>query len=138
MDYKKIAIGVVILGSALLLSGCKKNATTDTTSASDTTTETSSGPSAATVNVTDEGFDPSTVTISAGQSITWVNNSSKTVQVGSADHPTHTKNPALTGGEFVIELKAGESKTVSAGSNVGTWGYHNHLNSSNFGKVVIE
>lgn len=138
MNYKKIAIGVLILTSAFLLSGCKKKVTTDTSTTSDTTIETSSGPSAATVNVTDEGFDPSTVTISAGQTIAWVNKSTKTVQIGSADHPTHTKNPALTGGQFTIELKAGESKTVSAGSNVGTWGYHDHLNSSHFGRVVIE
>lgn len=139
LNYKKIAFGIVILGSALLLSGCKKNTQTNNISTLDNnTTEATSGKSAATVTMTDAGFDPSTVTINAGESITWVNNSSKTVQVGSADHPTHTKNSSLTGGQFVIDLKAGESKTVSAGTNVGIWGYHNHLNPTVFGKVVIE
>ena len=77
------------------------------------------------------------MTIKSGESLTWVNNSSKSVQVGSANHPTHTLNRELTSGEFVTELAPGASATVTL-TKKGTWGYHNHLDPSVTGKVVVE
>lgn len=140
ISVKKLTVASLIIVCALTLSACKKatETTQDTQKSTNTTTEQSTGTVAAEVKASGAAFDPSTVTIKAGDSITWVNDSDKEVQVGSADHPTHTKNPSLTGGQFVISLNPGESKTVSAGSNVGEWGYHDHLNPSAFGRVIIE
>jgi len=142
--FKNLTVLVLVLTFALILSACSKyksngsaaqNAT-DKPAAVATTADEVSG--AVTISAADSGFSPSSVTIKAGESITWVNRTSKEVEVGSAKHPTHSENPELTGGEFVIKLAPGETKTVSAGSKVGTWGYHDHLNPSAFGKVVIE
>lgn len=146
--YKKIAIVGLVLSSALLLSACKKYSSTSSISTNDGTGQSQKSADAepnaeklvgvVTVTATDSGFEPKSVTVKAGEAITWVNESTKTVQVGSADHPTHTKNPELTGGEFAIELALGEAKTVSAGTGVGTWGYHDHLNPLKGGSVTVK
>lgn len=139
--YNKFAaVGLVAL-SALILSACKTNS--QTSSQDNNTSQTQTAPveeekGAATITATDLGFDPREVTINAGESITWVNNSSRTIQVGSANHPDHKINPDLTGGEYVVEIPAGQSKTVSAGTKVGRWAYHNHLKASEGGTVVIK
>lgn len=90
-----------------------------------------------TVTYSDSGFSPQSTTVKSGESITWVNDSSSTVQVGSANHPTHTINQQLTGDEFVIELAPGESSTVQL-AKTGEWSYHNHLKASETGKIVVE
>ena len=89
------------------------------------------------VTYSDSGFSPGSITVKSGASITWVNDSSSTVQVGSANHPTHTINQQLTGDEFVIELAPGESKTVQL-EKTGNWGYHDHLKPSITGSIAVE
>lgn len=139
--YNKFAaVGLVAL-SAIILSACKTNSQTSIQGDSKTQTQTApvdEKKGAVTITATDAGFDPGEVTINAGESVTWVNNSSRTIQVGSANHPTHTVNPELTGGQYVIEIPAGGSKTVSAGTKVGRWAYHDHLKPSQHGTVVIK
>ena len=90
-----------------------------------------------TVTYSDSGFSPQSTTVKSGESITWVNDSSSTVQVGSANHPTHTINQQLTGDEFVIELAPGESETVQL-TKTGNWGYHDHLKASMTGSITVE
>jgi len=94
-----------------------------------------------TVTYSDSGFSPQSTTVKSGESITWVNDSSSTVQVGSANHPTHTINQQLTGDEFVdefvIELAPGESETVQL-TKAGNWGYHDHLKASMTGSITVE
>ena len=90
-----------------------------------------------TVTYSDSGFSPQSVTVKSGENITWVNDSNSTVQVGSANHPTHTINQQITGDEFVIELAPGESKTVQL-TKAGNWGYHDHLKPSMTGSITVE
>ena len=137
----KYVIGGLVLATTLVLSACKSNMVTNTTSVpannevrNDTAVQATA---AATITIADSGAEPKSVTIKAGESINWLNKSARQVEVGSADHPAHTKNPQLTGGEFVISLAPGESKVVSAGTNKGTWGWHDHLKASVNGTVVI-
>lgn len=139
--YNKFAAVGLIALSAIILSACKTNSqsgTDDNSKNQAQTTSVEEKKGAATITATDLGFDPKEVTVNAGESITWVNNSSRTIQIGSANHPDHKINPDLTGGEYVVEIPAGQSKTVSAGTKVGRWAYHNHLKASEGGTVVIK
>ena len=142
INIRKTAIMGAILSSALVLSACnlyKTSSTGDggTVTGTQEQQQTQQVESAASVTFSDSGVSPSTVTIKFGESLTWVNNSSKSVQVGSANHPTHTLNKELTNGEFVTDLAPGASATVTLVKK-GTWGYHNHLDPSVTGKVVVE
>ncbi|KKQ25287.1 MAG: hypothetical protein US62_C0002G0032 [Candidatus Woesebacteria bacterium GW2011_GWA1_37_8] len=85
------------------------------------------------VILTDTGFSPQTVTLKAGTKVNWTNKSGKTATVNSADHPTHLKYPALNLGNF------SDGETLSlVFDKPGTYGYHNHLDSSQYGKIVVE
>ncbi len=78
-------------------------------------------------------FSPASLTIKAGDIVVFKNNSTTAFWPASAPHPTHTDYP-----EFDAK------KAIPAGglfqfkfTKVGTWGYHNHLNSSVFGKIIV-
>ena len=86
-----------------------------------------------TVDITDGGFAPQVVTINAGDTITWVNNSSDEAIPSSDPHPVHTDYPELTASPINIS----SSYTTPLLTKVGTWGYHNHNNPSVTGTVVI-
>lgn len=138
---KHFVIGVLVLSSALFLSACKTNTDTNVSTiptenaGNEEVVETSA---TATVVISDESVSPASVTVKAGEAINWVNETDRIVQVGSDDHPSHKNNPELTGGEFVIALGAGESKSVSVGTKTGTWEWHDHLKTSLGGTVIVE
>ncbi|HSX02248.1 MAG TPA: cupredoxin domain-containing protein [Candidatus Saccharimonadia bacterium] len=79
------------------------------------------------------GFSPSSVTIKSGQAITFTNDSADEIQVDSDPHPTHTDNPELNVGT----IAAGQSQTIKL-TTAGSWGYHNHLNPSDKGRVIVQ
>lgn len=82
--------------------------------------------------LTPAGFVPSNLTIKAGAKVIWTNQSEGTGDVSSAPHPAHTDYPALNLGNF------GTGQSVSLTFNTpGTYKYHNHLNSSQFGSVTV-
>jgi plastocyanin len=150
-----VIIAVVLLGVGaffLVNSSDSDNdsTTTDTSGASQTQTENPSGTSeqgavdstatdnTATASVTtitysDNGFSPSTITIKAGSTVEVKNTSSRSVELSSDPHPQHTDNPELNMGT----LGSGKSKTITV-SNAGTWGYHNHLDSSETGTIIVQ
>ena len=103
-------------------------------SASDSDKEQSS---VSTVTYTDSGFSPQDLTVKSGDNVTLTNDSKTSVQVGSDNHPTHTANQELTGGQFIIELAPGESKTVQL-DRIGEWSYHNHLKPGETGTIIVE
>ncbi|MSU76026.1 hypothetical protein EXS54_00945 [Patescibacteria group bacterium] len=86
-----------------------------------------------TVRYGDNGFSPATVTVKAGSSITFINESNQSINPSSDPHPTHTTNPQLTVGT----IDAGESKTITV-TKVGQWGVHNHLNPSEKLTVIVQ
>lgn len=86
-----------------------------------------------TITLTKSGFNPQKVTVKAGTKVTWINQSGGTATVDSADHPTHLKYPPLNLGSFA---NGGSLSLVF--DKTGTYGYHNHLNSSQFGTVTVE
>lgn len=84
------------------------------------------------VTYTDSGFSPSTLTVEAGDTVVFRNETATPFWPASAVHPTHLLYP-----EF--DAKAAISGNYSFTFNrVGTWKYHNHLNTSQTGTIVVE
>lgn len=141
MTIKKLAVLGLVGLSALVISACSKSTTPPAAQNNQGTGSTQQGTSnttaAATVTFGDSGATPAQITIKSGESISWVNNGSKKIQLSSDPHPTHTANPEVSGGQFVVEVAPGAS-TVTTLSKVGTWGFHDHLNPSVRGKVTVE
>lgn len=79
------------------------------------------------------GFSPVTVTIKAGSKVVWTNKSEGMATVNSDPHPQHTDYAPLNLGRFsdggTLELVFGKA---------GTYKYHNHLDASQIGTVVVE
>ncbi|MBI2039636.1 cupredoxin domain-containing protein [Candidatus Microgenomates bacterium] len=86
------------------------------------------------VKISASGFSPQNITISKGESVTWVNEDTQDHQVQSAVHPTHQVYPPLN---TVGLLKSGEKKSLSF-PKAGTYKYHDHLNPSLTGTVTVE
>ena len=139
---------ILSLGLVLIAAACNKSntdqtnnttpppATTPPVTNPPTPTPTTPNPTPATdvtVNYTSSGFNPATVTIKKGTKVTFVNNSSSSMQPASAPHPSHTDYPAF---DPKTAIKAGQSWTFTF-DKVGSWKYHDHLNPTRFGTVVV-
>ena len=86
-----------------------------------------------TVIYTDSGFSPASTTIKSGESVKFVNNSSRALQLDSDPHPTHTNNEELNVGA----IGKGESVVVKL-TTTGTWNYHNHLRTGDSGTIIVQ
>jgi len=87
----------------------------------------------ASVVLATSGFVPQNLTVKVGTTVTWTNNSGATATVDSASHPTHLVYPSLNLGSF------GNGETLSlVFDRPGTYKYHNHLDASQNGTVVVE
>ena len=79
------------------------------------------------------GFSPATLTIKAGTKVTWTNKSGKTFDVESDPHQIHTSYPPMNFGAF------SDGSSVSlVFDKTGTYRYHNHLNPSQTGTVIVQ
>lgn len=87
------------------------------------------GTSGATVTITSAGVSPSSVTVAGGQSVTFINNDSRSHEIASNPHPQHGSCPSIEAG--LATLAPGQTRTTHAFANAGTCGYHDHLNDSN-------
>lgn len=86
------------------------------------------------VTISSSGFFPQNITVSAGETVTWVNEDTESHQVNSAVHPIHQLYPPLNS---IGLLKSGEKKSLSF-PDKGTYKYHDHLNPSLTGSVTVE
>lgn len=91
---------------------------------------------------TDKGFSPNPITISKGDSVLFMNRSTKQMWPASAVHPTHTQYPT-TGGCIGSTFDA--CRGIGNGNGwafqfdiAGTWKYHNHLNVADTGTVIVK
>ena len=113
------------------------------------TTTASTMPAPVTVTYTDTGFSPASVTIVEGQTVTWINQSSHTMWVASAMHPTHmvydttSKDTHCAAGytgetpfDECVAADAGESYSFTF-AKAGTWKYHDHASAGMSGTVVV-
>ena len=85
------------------------------------------------VTLSKNGFSPKTVTVKTGDKVFWKNESGETATVNSAPHPIHTTYPKLNLGNF----EDGETLELIF-TDPGTYNYHNHLNVSQTGSVIVE
>ena len=106
--------------------------------------ENADGEAAATVTYQDGSFRPQTVTIQQGQSVRFVNEGDGQMWVGSDQHPTHTQydgtsvNEHCEGGVSSFDqCTTGQTFTFTFEKS-GEWGYHNHVNASAGGTVIVE
>ncbi|HET8581265.1 MAG TPA: hypothetical protein VFL98_02240 [Candidatus Paceibacterota bacterium] len=112
-------------------------------------TATPAAPAAQTVTITYNGssFSPSTVTINAGDTVTFVDASGDPMWVATGVHPTHTVYDGTdraehcaagyTGPTPFDECKAATSNYSFTFTKAGTWPFHNHVNPSATGQVIV-
>lgn len=86
------------------------------------------------VTITPDNFTPQTITVKTGSSITWTNTDSASHTVNSDPHPTHTISSLLN---QIGLIKSGESKSLTFPA-AGIYKYHDHLNPSSSGTVIVE
>lgn len=94
------------------------------------------------------GYAPKELTIKKGDKVTFRNESNRETWPASALHPSHAMYPGSSIGkcdtgerEQIFDachgLKKGE-EWFFVFDEVGVWGYHDHLNPSMFGKIIME
>jgi plastocyanin len=85
------------------------------------------------VSFGEQGFSPATLNIKQGDIVQFTNNSKSNLKPASNPHPAHTDYPA-----FVAEQNIAPGDTWQFQfTKVGKWGYHNHLNPSQTGTIVV-
>lgn len=85
------------------------------------------------VTISSAGFSPKEITISAGETVVWMNSDAIDHTVNSAPHPTHTAYPPLN----LDTIKPGDKKSLNF-PEPGTYKYHDHLNPSLVGSIIVE
>ncbi len=106
-------------------------------------------PSATVVTLTDAGFSPASVTVNTGDTVRFVNDSSRSMWVGADEHPTHTEYDGTSTKEHCVNgapvgYTFDQCQSVPRGSSweftftkAGTFGYHNHTGASSVGTVTV-
>lgn len=142
---KKVVIVLIIVVAiaagvfALTKKSDNKTTNSSTNTNSSSQTQSTSPPAssdqnaAATITYSDSGFSPSSITVKSGDVVTIKNTSSNELQLDSDPHPIHTDDTDLNVGT----VTTGQSQTFTV-SKKGTFGYHNHLNPSDKGEIVIQ
>lgn len=117
--------------------------TTATTTPAEETSEDAQG-----VFFKDSGYEPKTLTIKKGETVIFINTTQTPTWPASADHPAHTVYPGsdiakcgtleqATIFDACRGLQTGESWSFKF-NNIGAWNYHDHLNPSQSGTIVVE
>ncbi|MBI4154200.1 hypothetical protein HY501_02600 [Candidatus Woesearchaeota archaeon] len=143
--YSVLAVMLVVF-----VAGCVQYAATPegTTTETPETPVTPESPGDNTVEMTSTGFSPATLTIDAGDTVTFTNKDTNPHWPASAVHPTHTVYPGsdiskcgTTEQESIFDacrgLEEGESWSFTFNEK-GTWRYHDHLNLGLTGSIVVE
>ncbi len=101
-----------------------------------------------TVEITEDGFSPSTVTISVGNTITFINTRVRNSWPASDVHPAHRAYP----GSDISKCSSVERDTIFDACRrlpqggeysfrfmeSGTWHYHDHLRPREKGVIIVE
>jgi plastocyanin len=118
-----IRLGAILVAALFVLAGCGGGGGGD-----------NGGGGGDVVKFTDNGFEPSTLTISSGDTVEFENKSSDDFWPASNVHPTHllypgfdAKKPILPGGSYSFTF-----------TKNGSWGYHNHLEPDVQGTIVVK
>lgn len=82
---------------------------------------------------TSDGFSPSSSPIKKGETVVFKNESNQQMWVASASHPVHTLYPEFD--QRGIAEKGGSYSFMF--DKTGTWKYHDHMNPSRNGTIVV-
>jgi plastocyanin len=85
------------------------------------------------VHVTDEGFEPRSITVEAGRTVVFENVGDEAHWPASDDHPTHQEYPGFDPRKPV---QPGEEWSFTF-DRPGEWGYHDHMNPYLTGEIVV-
>ena len=102
------------------------------------TTPMPSEPVARIVTITSAGVTPSSITVSQGDRVLFVNNDTVAHEMSSDLHPTHELWSAMNQVGFLLP---GESRETGNLNEVEVITYHDHLDAQNpglFGSLVVE
>ena len=152
-----VAVAVAVLaGGYLLVSGIGKNKGAPVPSkngpvgakVANTKSRQSAQESKNKVVYTDSGYSPAEIKIKAGETATFKNESSSGLWTASAEHPFHMvyggtslQQHCPNGASYSFDecklSKPGESWSFRFDKK-GEWEYHNHLEPSHLGKVIVE
>lgn len=86
------------------------------------------------VNYDGKAFAPSQITIKNGDVVIFKNNSTSSFWPASGPHPAHTNYPAFDPKKSYGPGQSWQFKFTQSG----TWPFHDHLNPSAFGKIIVE
>ena len=94
----------------------------------------SPGPATQTITYADSGFSPQSLTIKAGDTVIFKNNSDGDFWPASGPHPAHTNYPEF---DAKKAISTGGSYSFTF-TRTGSWKYHNHLNPASTGTIVVQ
>lgn len=86
-----------------------------------------------TITYDGNAFSPTSLTVKKGDTIEIINNSGNDLDFASDPHPVHTGNSELNSGAIAPD----GSVTITV-TKTGSYGYHNHLNDSHRGRIIVE
>ena len=148
MNKYIIGIIIVLIVAAGLIFGLRSQNSTDDTSEATTTMDISAdtstvGEDTATdsdtstsvaVRYTANGYEPKTITVPVGTTVTFTNESSSGMWTASDPHPVHTK---LSSFDSDRNIANGQSYSYTF-EQAGNWAYHNHSTPGHTGTVIVE
>lgn len=122
---------IILIGSYFILT--KKDSTETIPKDTPSSQQPESASPSVIITYDGSGFSSSATSLKSGEFVKVVNNSSNDLDFDSDPHPVHTDNKELNEGD----IAPGGSKTFKL-TTKGTWGYHNHLDSSQKGTITVE
>ena len=127
-----VVIAIVVIAGIFFFARPKNPCQTATTII--TSPATSQAPATEnTIQYTKNGFNPQSITVKVGTTVTFSDIDGGELWVASSPHPVHTDYCDFDQRTFI---KNGQQYTFTF-TKVGSWGYHNHLVPSNLGTVVV-
>jgi plastocyanin len=88
----------------------------------------------ASLSYDESGFTPDELRIKAGDTVRFLNISTGGLKLSSDPHPTHENFPDLNVDHVMIDTEFFEVNFPTKG----TFGFHNHLNPSHHGTIIVE
>ncbi|HEX8965275.1 MAG TPA: cupredoxin domain-containing protein [Patescibacteria group bacterium] len=125
-----IIIAVVIVGGVFFFAKQNPNASNGNPAPTQTAQQTDN---ATIITLSKSGFAPNNLTIKAGTTVKWVNDSGAAGQIDSDPHPVHTSYPPMN-----FQAFSNGSSVELVFDKPGTYHYHNHLNPSQTGTITVQ
>ena len=150
---KSLAVILVSAITVLIVSGCTQpqaanNGISETSGMTGAANKPNAVGTEHVIEFTADGYAPNKLAIKNGDTVTWVNKTSTATWPASAKHPTHEAYPGSSIGKCgtaeeakIFDACRGIKQNQSYSftfNETGTWFYHDHLNPTKFGQIVVE